>query len=150
MGDKRVHNELTKIKGGDGGSFYFSLDSRRQWTGIKAKHRARVIVLRADKIHEDPGNTGGYFLLRRQFMRNPPGVLVTPRYKYNGRWYFSRASARALGRKTQSGRTALGGPSRHQVTSIMKSKIAIDSYHCPTFPPILRGSSPGANVAAQC
>jgi len=52
------------------GKLLFFTRPQRQWTRIKAKYQARVIVLRADKIHESPRNTGECFLLRCQFMRN--------------------------------------------------------------------------------
>lgn len=62
-----MYNELTKIKGGDEEAFIFHSTPGDNGRELK-RSTARVIVLRADKIHEGPHNTNGCFLLRCQFI----------------------------------------------------------------------------------
>lgn len=109
-------------------SFYFSLDSRRQWTGIKAKHRAGVIVLRADKIHEGPRSTGANIFFWDVSLREISSIFVT----LCGINIVVPVGIFANGRLWNS-KWPSSADSRYQMTSIMKLKIAIDLYHCPIF-----------------
>ena len=86
----RTRNELTKIKGSEQERHYFFPSTlRRQWTGIKARHQAGVIVLRPDKIHGRLCGTCIICFLSRQ--RFPAKSRSRPECSYNQFLVFIRA-----------------------------------------------------------